>query len=371
MAIDVKYGRSTSPDPGRAVAEIMEQFGREHPDGVIVFCSPDYELEALGQELRRAFPCPVVGCTSSGQIGPDGFEHSGILGISFHGGGIRLRPFIISPLTGYAEQTANIAEEIRQHCATHPARHRFGLLLVDGLSMLEERLVASLYQGIGNIPIIGGSAGDNLRFERTHVYDGDGRFLSGAAVFALVESEAPITTFKVQHFYPSDIELVITAADPELRIIHEMNGEPAAVAYADALGIGVEDLNPAIFSRHPLVLTFGKAPYVRSIQKANDDLSLSCYCAIEEGLIVTVGTAIDPLHTLETAFSELHQTLPDISVIIGFDCILRRLEFEQEGIDGQIGSLMAAHRVFGFSTYGEQFNGVHVNQTFTAVAIGV
>jgi hypothetical protein len=94
--------------------------------------------------------------------------------------------------------------------------------------MLEERLVAGLYQGIGNIPIIGGSAGDNLRFERTHVYDGDGRFLSGAAVFALVESEAPITTFKVQHFHPSDIELVITDADPERRIIREMNGEPAA-----------------------------------------------------------------------------------------------------------------------------------------------
>jgi hypothetical protein len=26
--------------------------------------------------------------------------------------------------------------------------------------------------------------------------------------------------------------------------------------------------------------------------------------------------------------------------------------------------------VVGFSTYGEQYNGIHVNQTFTGVAIG-
>jgi hypothetical protein len=31
---------------------------------------------------------------------------------------------------------------------------------------------------------------------------------------------------------------------------------------------------------------------------------------------------------------------------------------------------MAQNRVFGFSTYGEQYNGLHLNQTFTGVAIG-
>jgi hypothetical protein len=31
--------------------------------------------------------------------------------------------------------------------------------------------------------------------------------------------------------------------------------------------------------------------------------------------------------------------------------------------------LLADHDVIGFNTYGEQFNSVHVNQTFTGVAI--
>jgi hypothetical protein len=35
-----------------------------------------------------------------------------------------------------------------------------------------------------------------------------------------------------------------------------------------------------------------------------------------------------------------------------------------------LGKLFADNNVVGFSTYGEQFVGVHVNQTFTGVAIG-
>ncbi len=31
--------------------------------------------------------------------------------------------------------------------------------------------------------------------------------------------------------------------------------------------------------------------------------------------------------------------------------------------------ILSRHRVFGFSTYGEQFNSVHVSQTLTGVAI--
>jgi hypothetical protein len=43
---------------------------------------------------------------------------------------------------------------------------------------------------------------------------------------------------------------------------------------------------------------------------------------------------------------------------------------EERHIDKAIGSLMAENHVFGFSTYGEQYNSLHVNQTFTGVALG-
>ncbi len=58
---------------------------------------------------------------------------------------------------------------------------------------------------------------------------------------------------------------------------------------------------------------------------------------------------------------------PDI--ILAADCVLRRKEAEERQLVGAISSLLSRHGVVGFSTYGEQVNGLHVNQTLTGVAI--
>lgn len=369
MALNTCYGASVSTDPVRAVAELAAQTGSSDKDGLLFFCSPDFDLAVLGRELARTYSCPTVGCTSSGHFGPAGFQRSGIIGVTFSGGGLRLRTYPVTPLAAYVDQVSCIAEDIRARSDATPDLNRFGMLLVDGLSMAEERLVAALYQHVGNLPLIGGSAGDNLKFEHTCVYV-DGLFLSDAAVFTLFETTHPVATIKTQHFAAGDTELVITRADPERRIIHEMNGEPAATSYAEAIGQRIEALTPAVFSRHPLVLQLGGDAYVRSIQKVNDDLSLSCYCAIDEGLIVSIGSALDPLQTIASAMAELRRSVPEPALVLGCDCILRRLEFEQTAINDDMSRLMAANLLFGFYTYGEQYNGLHVNQTLTAVAIG-
>jgi hypothetical protein len=369
MAINTCYGVSTSTDPVRAVAELATQTGSTGRDGLLFFCSPDIDLDVLGQELVRTYTCPVFGCTSSGHFSPEGSHRSGIIGVAFHGGGLRLRTFPISPLSGHVEQISGIADEIAARAEAEPHLNRFGLMLIDGLSMAEEKLVAALYQRVGNLPLIGGSAGDNMKFEHTCVY-ADGRFLSDAATLTLFETVHPVATIKTQHFARGDIELVITEADPERRVIREMNGEPAAVTYAEAIGLSIDALTPAVFSRHPLVLTLCGEPYVRSIQRVNADLSLSCYCAIEEGLIVSIGHALDPIQTMAAAMARLRREIPQPAVVLGCDCVLRQLDFQQAAISQDMSRLMAANRLFGFYTYGEQYNGLHVNQTLTAVAIG-
>ncbi|KAB2888525.1 MAG: hypothetical protein F9K32_16220 [Desulfobulbaceae bacterium] len=69
-----------------------------------------------------------------------------------------LPPYLIHPLSTAAEQIERIAGDIRRQLARSglPA---FGFLLVDGLSMKEELLISTLYMALGDIPIIGGSAG--------------------------------------------------------------------------------------------------------------------------------------------------------------------------------------------------------------------
>lgn len=368
MPLTVTHAETADRDAVAAVAALRAQLGEAPLDALLLFCDAEYDLDALGPAIKAGFDCPVIGCTSAGQVGDRGFQSSTILAAGMRGGVLQAQPLLIAPLSDLQAQAAVAAEAV-QSATAGKAGQFFALLLVDGLSGCEEYLSAALYRMIGNVPLLGGSAGDNLRFERTQVYY-DGRFLADAAVLTLFHSQNPFLVFKLQHFVASDIELVVTDADPERRLIREINGEPAAQAYAEAIGVPLEALDPNVFSTYPLVLTLSGEPYVRSILRVNEDLSLTCYCAVEEGMVVAVGKAVDVMETLQRAFAEVRETIPDPALVIGCDCILRRLEFGQSQMQQEVGAFMARQRVFGFSTYGEQFNGLHVNQTFTGVAIG-
>lgn len=355
-------------DEAAAIGEIRRQLDDNQMKALLLFVSMDYCLDRLAAELRERFSVPVFGCTTAGHIGPRGYLHNGIQAVAICGSSVSVGVEVIQPLAQCQTAVASLGRGIEQAPPKEGFR-RFGLLLVDGLSRMEERLAASLHHCLPEIPLIGGSAGDDLSFKSTFVY-ADGRFISNAAVLAIFETSRPFTAFKFQHFAPTDEILVITEADAQTRTVIEINGEPAALHYAQRLGLRVEELSPEIFSRFPVMLRLGSEHYVRSIQHSNDDLSLTFYCAIAKGIVLRLGEAVSPLETVRNALAEVHRTVPNPSLIIGCDCILRRLEFEQRGLERAVGELLARHKVIGFSTYGEQFNALHMNQTFTGLAIG-
>ncbi|HEY3255751.1 MAG TPA: FIST C-terminal domain-containing protein, partial [Polyangiaceae bacterium] len=212
------------------------------------------------------------------------------------------------------------------------------------------------------------SAGDELGAQGTRVYH-QGRFLRDAALFALFETTLPFTTFKVSHVVPGKHKLVVTMAEPEQRVVQEFNGEPAAEAFAEALGMEVDELNSGIFSRNPLLFLSGGEHYVRSIRNVNDDHSLTLYCALEVGLVLTVGNGGDATSAVKRAFDAVEQKIGAPQVILGCDSVLRRLELEQDGTARAMGDLLARHHAVGFSGYGEQYNAMYVNQTLSAVAL--
>ena len=55
---------------------------------------------------------------------------------------------------------------------------------------------------------------------------------------------------------------------------------------------------------------------------------------------------------------------------MGCDCILRSLETQRDELREQVADVLERFETVGFATYGEQFNALHVNQTFTGVMIG-
>ena len=102
----------------------------------------------------------------------------------------------------------------------------------------------------------------------------------------------------------------------------------------------------------------------------HEDGGLSFFCAIDEGIVLTVARSIDLVANLVDTFDELKRNVGPIEAVLGFDCVFRYLEMEQRQILGAVSSLFVENRVAGFSTYGEQFGMMHVNQTFTGIAFG-
>jgi hypothetical protein len=249
------------------------------------------------------------------------------------------------------------------------ASNTFALLLIDGLSMHEELVAAALQGVLGEIPLVGGSAGDGLQFAHTHVY-ANGAFHENSAVLVLVSTPLAFTPFQTQHFTPVGRRVVVTAADAERRIVQELDGSPAAAYYAELIGSTESSLSPEDFADHPVVVVIDSNSYVRSIQKANPDGTLTFYCAIDEGLVLRTAYEEDLVANLEQAFAAIRGLIGPPQLVIAFDCILRKLAIQRGGYHDTVESLLHENRVVGFNSYGEQYRGVHVNQTLTGIAIG-
>lgn len=242
-------------------------------------------------------------------------------------------------------------------------------MLIDGLCQREEVVARAFHDGLGGVALVGGSAGDDLAFLKTTVFF-DGRFVGDAALLLIAATPFPLMVFKTQHFVSGEELLVVTEAIPDKRIVIEINGCPAAEEYARVIGIEINRLDAQAFAAHPVVVKIGNADFVRSIQKVNADGSLTFFCAIDEGIVFRVAKSVDMIDNLEAALASVSQRIGPPAVILGCDCILRQLESKQHGQRERIGELLADSKVVGFSTYGEQYCGMHINQTFTGVAIG-
>ncbi len=361
-------------DAREAAQEFYASVAQPNIALVMFFCSTEYDLNVLGAEIKRLFGnVDVIGCTTAGEIG-SGYRDQSLVGVSFSADSFtavtghldRLQQF--QPSEGDA-LGRDLLQEIGDKAPQARERNTFAFLLIDGLSVREEPVARALQNALGNVPLVGGSSGDGLNFRQTYVY-ADGCFRSDSAAVTLITTPLPFKVFKTQHFVPTDQRFVITEADSARRIVKEINGLPAAQEYARIAGIDLLDANSERFAASPVVVLIDGNNYVRSIQKVNVDNSLTFYCAIEEGLVLRLARGVDLVDNLEQALAEVRAHTGTPQLVLICDCILRKLELAHNGLEDRVGTILRNNGAVGFNTYGEQFRGIHVNQTLTGVAIG-
>jgi hypothetical protein len=362
-------------DARQAVSEFHAAVAQPDMGLVLFFCSSEFDLDDLAAEMNRLFAgVQVVGCTTAGEIGPTGYLQHSLSGASFPADSCvavsgmleRLSQFEIAKGHDFAQ---GLLQKLESKAPQASPDNSFALMLIDGLSVREEPVTHAIQYALGKIPLFGGSAGDDQQFSKTYVFN-EGRFHSDSALLILINTVLPFRMFKTQHFLSTDERLVVTEADTATRTVKEINGLPAAAEYARLVGVDVHELNPMRFAASPVVVVIDGTDYVRSIQKANPDGSLTFFCAIEEGVVFRVAHGVGLVKNLEQTFDKIRTELGKPQLVIGCDCILRKLEVAQNGLNELVAELFRSNNAIGFNSYGEQFHGVHVNQTLTGIAIG-
>ncbi len=337
---------------------------------VILFVSPLADMAAVLRDLAGCFgDAPVIGCTTAGELSGAGYTDGEIVAVGLPAAQFACAPVLIPDL-GAIDETRLIGQMIRTRAGLAQVRpdwdHEFAFLMVDGLSVREDDLTATLASGLGPVPLFGGSAGDGTRFRQTYVLH-DGRALQNAAVLLMVRSNCRVRVFSLDHLIPTARRMVVTQADPARRIVRQINDEPAAREYARILGKDPGQLTAFTFAAHPLVVRVGGKHHVRAIQQVAENGDLVFFSAIDEGLVLTLAEPQDLVAHLGRELNRLSDGgAPD--AILACDCILRRMEAMEKQSTGAVSALLRHHNVVGFSTYGEQLNAMHVNQTMTGVA---
>jgi hypothetical protein len=362
-------------DARRTARALATQLDPQPGALILFFISAACDLDLFASELRAACAgATVLGCTTAGELGPLGLLARSAVALQFPPGEFTFEFARVQPLAALdvdaARQVARgLVEALEDRVPTLARRDMFALQLVDGLSFREERLTRAHQAGLGDIPLVGGSAGDDLRFERTRVYDGSA-WQEDAALLIVGASRMPFRTFLVQNYEPGPRRMVVTGADESRRIVHELDGLPAAEVYAEACGLTSAELSPLAFAAAPVAVIIGGNPYVRAIRSVGADGSLHFYGAVEEGMVLRIARGGDLLGRLESCLARLHRELGSPALLLGFEC---SLQVEELRAQRQLESLQALVRNSNpvmFGTYGEQYRGVHMNQTLIGIAFG-
>jgi len=270
----VKTAFSNLTDVREVSQDIQQQLGNEKFALVLYFVSSSYDTNSLAEELYRVVPYPMIGCTTAGEIISGQALKNSIVAMGFPPGYFqRVGVGVATEISSEHPKIQEGMQEMQQAFGLPIEEWSFdkhiGFILIDGLSKAEEKVMEILGDST-DVLFVGGSAGDDLKFEKTQVFV-NGKAYDNAAVMAIVEPAVPYRILKTQSFDVLPEKLVATKVNEQERVVLEFNGKPALTAYAEALHAPVA-ATAEYFMQKPVGLISDGAPFVRSPQQIKDDV---------------------------------------------------------------------------------------------------
>jgi len=247
MGIQAGVGMSHHRNPKvagqEAANQALEAAGVEKPDLIFMFATVGYDQQALLEAVREATDgAPLCGCSGEGVIAGGEADES-----SFSVGAMAIRSdqlrFSHGIVTGLKEDSAEAGRAIAEAIQPVVSSDTLALFLFpDGITLNFDRLAAGL-EGQLNLdhllPLVGGTAGDNMAMKRTYQYY-NGQVASDGVAWALLSGGAQIAWAVNHSCVPVGIEYKVTRC--EGNVIYEIDDRPALEVVKDYVTeAGIED----------------------------------------------------------------------------------------------------------------------------------
>jgi hypothetical protein len=168
----IKTGVSQKTDPAEAVQELYEAIYQPNISFAIFYCAASYDLGRLECALSEKFKdIPLIGCTTAGEITPEGMLDGAITGFTISSKKLKVESVLLplEDITGEQIRSAHQAlgaqisrqpldAEVNYLCdeGVCEGRNGFALLLIDGVSQMEEQVTGALAEVLSGMSLVGG-----------------------------------------------------------------------------------------------------------------------------------------------------------------------------------------------------------------------
>ena len=368
----------TESNDAEGFCELIRQSHQADPAAIALIyysaeaVSPNYIISYMQSHCDDL---SYSGCSTCGEISPEGIQDCGAVAVllpasKFTALAEPIEDVHRAGMNRIAQQASEQRIKFDELCSTSNAENTFAVTFIDGLTESEEAVTAALHRGLGGIAHIGGSAADGQNFKKTTQMC-NGRLYSNAAILILIKSGIPFQLCTENNFVTTGDKLVVTEANPDTRTVYEFNAEPAALVYAKAIGVGLEDLGPNCFASNPVVVKAGGEYHCRAMQRLNSDLSVTFYSAIDNGVVLSIAKTQGMEESMRQCIQRIESEIGAVDMMMGFECILRKIDAQHRNAIGRVGKLYMENNIVAINVYGEQYQSIHINQTFTGVAFGM
>lgn len=229
-------------EAGREAAHAAVQpLGDRSVNLALVFATAEYSQAMLIAAIQEALPgVPLVGCSGEGVIAHDesveAFSAVAVMAVSSDS--ILFDTFLVEE---YGADPAGAGTRLAKMVHARSASPKCLCLMSDGLLGNCTEFLRALHAGLGDaVPVVGGTAGDAMTFDRTYQY-GDGRVVSGGVSAFLISGAAEVGIAVSHGCTPIGLERTVTKADNGW--IREIDHQPAWTVFKEYLNEGATDLN--------------------------------------------------------------------------------------------------------------------------------